>query len=536
MQKPRPQDTTTMMAAATFEALAVEQGLVTEGQVEECRALHRKLIDLELSSSIGEVFLKKGFLSPLQVLAIESILGHDTRPLIPGYEVQEKLGEGGMGAVYRARQISMDRLVAVKVLLPRFAGDEEGRERFVREARAVARLSHPNIVAGIDAGEAQGVCYFVMEYLEGESLEQTLRHRGCLPWREAAAIVRQVARALDHAHQHGIVHRDVKPGNIILLHDGTAKLADLGLARVAATGDAGLTQSGMIVGSPAYLSPEQARGDRELDVRGDIFSLGLTFFELVTGERAYGGDNPVSILSALLTRALPVEKLTNASLPQEAIAVIERMSQRELEMRYQTPALLLADLDRILAIPDSPRRRRRSVSAPVLWFAGLLLVAIAVWLAWLGGSWRGGAERPAASPLTAPPVSTVAAVQINLLQAIELATKVAPDAPIYHIEQEGGNFSADLANGTRTLNVIVSGADGRIVEQIEEVDDHSAEIAACKVPLARAVETALREVQGRAVDAAIELLPGRTVVIVKIVREDETVVEVEVDGLTGEVR
>ena len=332
----------------TFEHTAVDRGYITPAQLEECRELHKKLSEMGLPSPIEEVFLKKGYLTKQQIAAINAALGKGNADAIPGYVILEKIATGGMGTVYKAKQTSMDRVVALKTLLPKFAGETDSRERFLREARAVAKLSHPNIVSGIDSGEAHGIYYFVMEFLDGEPLDRVLRKRTRLPWREAATIVRQVALALDHAHGNGMVHRDVKPGNIMLLKDGTVKLADLGLARIASAGDAALTRSGMIVGSPGYVSPEQATGDRDLDIRSDLYSLGLTFFEAIAGEPAYTGDSPMTVISSRLSHDPHFEKLAAFDAPKDLVALITKMCAREAIRRYQTPQYLLEDLDALL--------------------------------------------------------------------------------------------------------------------------------------------------------------------------------------------
>ncbi len=567
MDTARQHDPTMRIASASFESIAAGRGFVTPAQAEECRALHQKLVDMGLPSTIEEVFFKKGYLTQQQVSAIDSVRGKGTADAIPGYVLIEKIAEGGMGAVYKAKQTSMDRVVALKVLLAQLADEKEGRERFVREARAVAKLSHPNVVAGIDAGEAHGIYYFVMEYLDGESMDKTLRRRGRLPWSEAAAIVRQMALALDHAHQHGIVHRDIKPGNIMLLPDGTAKLADLGLARVTSLGDAALTQTGMIVGSPAYLSPEQAMGDRDLDTRSDIFSLGLTFFELVAGERAYAGDNPISILSALLTRDVPVEKLAATDVPEDVTAVIAKMVHREPGRRYQTPKTLLDDLDAILSgrrtTPpiaaavqsrghgyekpadvsnlhtsrmERPSARRQATKPLAPWALGGGAVAVVALVVLVMAFRPGGGQQEVGPPRTAAERSAQTfEAKVSLVAAISAARKAARDGTVYHVELERDKYSIDLAEGDRSVNVIVDATHGGVVERIDEDEDHSAEVEACKIELAAAVQAALSKAPGRAYEAEILLLPGRTVVEVKVMR-DHKPVTVHVDGVTGEAK
>ena len=343
-----------------FTAGALKLGLITPAQAEECSALHSKLTALGFVAPIEAVFTQKGYLGKPQLVAIASCVDIGSEHAIPGFDILEKIAEGGMGAVYKARQRSMDRLVAIKMLLPKHADDLHARERFLREARAVAKLSHPNVVAGFDVGEAAGVWYFVMEFLDGESLEQRLR-RGALDWHSSLAIIRQVACALEHAHLHGVVHRDVKPSNIMLVIDGTVKLADLGLARTPNGGEATLTQSGMVIGSPAYVSPEQAMGDRSLDSRSDLFSLGVTWYECLVGERAFLGSNPVSVMSAILTRDVPLEKLALAQVPPAGIAMIQALTQRDPQARYATPKALILDIDAILA-----GQPLRGISVPII--------------------------------------------------------------------------------------------------------------------------------------------------------------------------
>lgn len=552
MDSTLPENETTRIPMATFEAIAVELGMMTVSQVDECRAIHRTLLDLGLTSTITEVCLKKGILSSTQVAVVESALGRRGDVVFPGYEIQSKIAEGGMGVVYKARQISMDRLVALKVLLPKFANDQEGRERFLREARAVAKLSHPNVVAGIDAGEVGGVYYFVMEYLDGEPMDQELRRRGPLPWREAVAIVYQVALALDHADRHGIVHRDVKPGNIMLLKEGVVKLADLGLARATATAsdDAALTQAGTIIGSPAYLSPEQARGEVTLDIRSDIFSLGLSFFEFLTGQRAFAGTNPMSVLTELLTRDIPVEKLASIDAPGSLNKVLAKMTQRDPVLRYQTPQLLCEDLDALLkgqaplnanatsavgaSTIDLENRttrqmpiRTRGVRLAVA--AGCVALVLALVL-WLLGTPEWASFKPA--PVSTPVMPH--AVKMDLVQAIEKALLQVPGGDVYHAEQELGRYSVDFAVAKRTFNIVIDGTDGSIIEKLEEDGDHSVDVQMSKQSLIAAVQAAQSATSGRAVEAGILLLPGRAVIEVKLLRGSE-VVWVDVDGVSGKV-
>jgi eukaryotic-like serine/threonine-protein kinase len=269
-----------------------------------------------------------------------------------------------MGAVFRARQLSLDRAVAVKVLTPRLAKNENFLHRFLREARAVAKLNHPNVVSGIDVGESKGYRYFVMEYVEGPTLQQRLDEGQPLDAMWVTKTVLQVARALDHAHRANLIHRDVKPANIIITaRGGVAKLCDLGLAKEV--GEVGSdTAEGRAMGTPFYISPEQARGQADIDVRSDLYSLGATYYHGVCGQPPFGGPTPAVIMAKHLTEALvPVRKL-RPDAPKGCAPVIERMLRKKRDERYQTPAELIRDL---AAVVDGtyreepllrPRKRR----------------------------------------------------------------------------------------------------------------------------------------------------------------------------------
>ena len=198
------------------------------------------------------------------------------------YEVLEELGAGGMGNVYRAKNVTLERIVALKTLAPQFATDEGFVQRFLKEARAAARLNHQNIVQIYDFGCEEGVYYLAMEYVDGQSLRTLLKRRGRFSERDALALIRQAVRALAVAHAEGLVHRDIKPDNLMLTAKGELKLVDLGIAK-RVDEEQGMTQTGQAVGTPQYISPEQIRGARDIDARADIYSLGATFYQLITG-------------------------------------------------------------------------------------------------------------------------------------------------------------------------------------------------------------------------------------------------------------
>jgi len=289
--------------------------------------------------------------------------------LVEGYRIEAWLGEGTMGAVFRARQLSLDRPVAIKVLTPRLAKNPSYLKRFLREARAVARLNHPNVVSGIDVGEAKGHHYFVMEFVEGKTLQQVLDEHGRLEPMKVAKVVLLLARALEHAHQAGMVHRDVKPANVILsAKTGVPKLCDLGLAKEvgAEPGSGSQTGEGRAIGTPYYISPEQARGEREIDIRSDIYALGATFYHCVTGEPPFGGPTPAVIMAKHLTEEPTPVRQARPDCPPGVAHVIEKMLEKSRADRYQDPTELITELTQVVEGKWKPpvqapvlRRRRR---------------------------------------------------------------------------------------------------------------------------------------------------------------------------------
>jgi serine/threonine-protein kinase len=286
--------------------------------------------------------------------------------LIEGYRIETWLGEGTMGAVFRATQVSLDRPVAIKVLTPRLAKNATYLKRFLREARAVAKLNHPNIVSGIDVGEAKGHQYFVMEFVEGKTLQQVLHDHERLDPVKSAKVILLVARALDHAQQVGLIHRDVKPANIILSSkSGVPKLCDLGLAKeVGEAGSGSQTGEGRAMGTPYYISPEQARGQTNIDIRSDLYSLGATFYHCLTGQPPFTGPTPAVIMAKHLTEDIAPVRALRADCPPGFAYVCEKLLEREREDRYQTPAELILELSAVIEgrwkppVQSSSSRRR----------------------------------------------------------------------------------------------------------------------------------------------------------------------------------
>jgi len=265
------------------------------------------------------------------------------------YEVLEIIGRGGMGLVYKARDPNIGRLVALKIIKLDFDADEkmaaEMRERFRREAAAAGTMQHPNIVSVYDAGEADGVPFIALEYVEGETLEKMIRPGELLPLTRVAAIIGQVASGLAFAHERGIIHRDVKPANVIVTPTGTAKIMDFGIARIQGSE---LTQKGMVMGSPAYMAPEQITGSGS-DARSDVFSLGVVLYQLLTGEKPFPGDNPTSVSYRIL-RTDPVEPSKLNPLIDPAFnRIIAKALAKRPEDRYQNALELAQDLEALAA-------------------------------------------------------------------------------------------------------------------------------------------------------------------------------------------
>jgi eukaryotic-like serine/threonine-protein kinase len=238
------------------------------------------------------------------------------------YTLERELGRGGMATVFLARDLRHDRPVALKVLHPELAASL-GPDRFQREIRFAARLQHPHILTVLDSGEAGGHLWFTMPFVEGESLRDRLRRERQLPLDAALQIARETARALDYAHQHGIVHRDIKPENILLTRDGSTLVADFGIAR-ALVGDDQLTQTGMVIGTPAYMSPEQASGDKGIDARTDVYSLGSVLYEMLAGEAPYTGPTAQAIIAKRMMDPVPSVRRVRPNVPEAMDRAIQR--------------------------------------------------------------------------------------------------------------------------------------------------------------------------------------------------------------------
>jgi len=267
---------------------------------------------------------------------------------IGGFRIAKLLGKGGMGQVFLARQLAMDRNVALKILPPEFTSQQPLVQRFLNEVRTAARLEHPNIVTAYDAGEDSGVYYMAMAYVKGEGLNEKLQREGAIAEKEALHMVRKLVPALAYAwDEHRMLHRDIKPANIMLDRHGEPKITDMGLSK-SLVEDSGMTVSGTVMGTPNYMSPEQAEGRKEIDFRADMYSLGATLYHMVTGAKPFDGTSFVETLRKQLGESLPDPREFNQEISEACVKLMETMLAKEPERRYPDWSALAADIDRAL--------------------------------------------------------------------------------------------------------------------------------------------------------------------------------------------
>ncbi|HEY1357234.1 MAG TPA: protein kinase [Thermoleophilaceae bacterium] len=263
------------------------------------------------------------------------------------FRLEEKIGAGGMSTVYRAFDPTLERWVAIKLMHRDISTDPDQLERFRREARAVASLNHPHIVTVIDAGEDEGAPYIVFEYVEGETLKDRIRSVGRLPVPEAVAYAIEIGRALSCAHAHRLVHRDVKPQNVLIDPDGRAKVTDFGIARSMEA--KGLTATGRVLGTTDYVSPEQALG-HQVTEQSDIYSLGIVLYEMLTGETPFNADTQVAVAMKHVRDPLPDVQRRRPEVSAALAAIVEHSTAKETRNRYQTVDEMVHDLEQVLAI------------------------------------------------------------------------------------------------------------------------------------------------------------------------------------------
>ncbi|MFH0888509.1 MAG: serine/threonine-protein kinase [Planctomycetota bacterium] len=341
-----------------FGNLAVELGYTTVKRVNICLNIQQRIRELGVvPKQLYEIMIDKGYLTEVQVQDILQKQGVEIigRTEIIGYKILGILGRGTMGTVYKAIQLNMDREVALKILSPHLVSNVQFVMRFFKEARSVAHLNHPNIIQGIDVGESNGIHYFAMEYVEGKNLGDIIKQKGPMVEQKAATIIFKVAQALNHAYKNNMVHRDIKARNIMITDKGgIIKLCDLGLARLIIEDHAQHKET--LVGTPGYISPEQARAEPNIDIRSDIYSLGVTFYFCVTGELPFKGATIAIVISKHLNEQPIPPKQKNPKISNAINTIILKMMAKKREDRYQTPSELISDLKRFLKPVEAPQK------------------------------------------------------------------------------------------------------------------------------------------------------------------------------------
>jgi len=422
----------------SFAEFVVKQGLASREQVDECAEAVRKAVEFGAAASLPGTLVGKGYISRKQADALlAKIRSAESKVTsIGGYELIETLGRGAMGVVYKARQVSMDRIVAIKVLKTSLSRNKVFVERFFREARTAAKLNHPHIVRAIDAGFDKGYHFFVMEFVDGATVGDRLS-QGPFPEAEALKIAHEVAKALAHAQDHGIVHRDIKPENIMLTSGGGAKLADLGLAK-SFHADSSITVDGSTLGTPHYMSPEQARGEAELDTRSDIYSLGATLFHMVTGSPPFSGETPAVVISNLVAGPVPMARALRPGLSMAVNRLIRRMMAKAPYARYQNADQLLSSIESAMlgetpkAAPSAiggvtagvadesrPARKQTTVRLVLGGAAAALALTVVIWLA---------TRSPEPTPPPPPPASPTAGARAALAEAMRYVAQYPDDS------------------------------------------------------------------------------------------------------------
>jgi len=332
-----------------FGRVAVKLNLVTPEQVERALAAQNAAdAQGQAHRPLGDWLVEVGLITPAQVARVLEEQRNLAQPKTLGtYQLLHKLGEGGMGAVFKARHAQTGQEVALKILKKNIQSDQSFLGRFKREAATGLKLEHAHILRTLDVGEAQGVHFMALELVEGGDLDRRLPRGGYMPEAEALKIVHAVALALEYASAQGLVHRDIKPANIMFTKDGTVKLSDFGLVKFTDPETSHLTQTGMLVGTPHYISPEQAQAERDIDVRADIYSLGATLYRIVTGRTPFEGSSAIEVITKHLMHELQPPDEVNPELSEGCCALIEKMMAKAREDRYATTQDLLRDIEAV---------------------------------------------------------------------------------------------------------------------------------------------------------------------------------------------
>jgi serine/threonine-protein kinase len=341
--------------------IVVDRGLMSQEELVECSETVKRSATAGSPRTLEDVLVEREFVTRRQAQRLRGDLEADrSSQRIPGYKIIKKLGAGAMATVFLGRQLSLDRLVAIKVLPKKFSADPKFIERFYKEGRAAAKLNDPNIVGAYDVGQAGEHHYFVMEFVDGDTVYDRIVARKRVPEKEAIDIIRQVASALKHAHEQGFIHRDIKPKNIMINAAGTVKLADLGLARAISDKEAAEAESGRAFGTPYYISPEQIRGAIDIGPPADIYGLGATLYHMVTGRVPFEGKSPAEVMQRHLKSELTPPDHLNPQLSAGLSQVVEMMLAKSAKDRYPSAKELMVDLD-LVGRGEEPRFARPQV-------------------------------------------------------------------------------------------------------------------------------------------------------------------------------
>jgi serine/threonine-protein kinase len=334
-------------ADVNFVLAAVKYRFLDTGKAKELFEMYKVAETSGVKYPISNIATSYGYLTSQQAEQLSKALQVkiDKKKInqIASYRLINKLGAGSMGVVYKAKHVQNGQDVALKILLKRFYDDPDYLERFYREAQASAQLQHPNLIRAIEAGKSkEGYHFFAMEFVDGESVQSILDRENTVPEKRAIEIATQVVRALEHASSRGIVHRDIKPDNLMITKTGVVKVADFGLARET---DSSVTQTGIALGTPHYMSPEQVRGEHTVDIRSDIYSLGATLYHMITGNPPFVGTSAAVVITKHLSEQVTHPKEKNPGLSDGICQIALRMMEKEQADRYQSASELLQDID-----------------------------------------------------------------------------------------------------------------------------------------------------------------------------------------------
>jgi len=352
-------------ADVNFVLAAVKYRFLDTTKAKELFEMYKVAETSGVKYPIANIAISYGYLTTQQAEQLRKALQLkiDKKKInqIGNYKLLSKIGSGSMGVVYQAKHLQSGQDVALKILLKRFYDDPDYLERFYREAQASAQLNHPNLIRAIEAGKSkEGYHFFAMEHVDGETVQKVLDRETTITERRAVEIAIQVVRALEHANSRGIVHRDIKPDNLMISKSGIVKVADFGLARET---DSSVTQTGIALGTPHYMSPEQVRGEHSVDIRSDIYALGATLYHMVTGSPPFVGTSAAVVITKHLSEEAPHPKDKNPGLSDGICQVILRMMEKEQAGRYQSAQELLRDLEIMSSGAGAPRAASSALAA-----------------------------------------------------------------------------------------------------------------------------------------------------------------------------